>query len=93
MNKAFWQSLIANEYAILTDSSVQALTSEILPYLASVDPEIREGPAYAILGAWIYRKSSFHTELWKMATQFLYKGHEIIDAERMRKLAMVSEDW
>jgi hypothetical protein len=71
MDKAFWQSITDNEYAIPPDSSVQALTSELLSYLGSVDPELREGPAYIILDAWIHRDYYSHTELWKMATQLL----------------------
>jgi hypothetical protein len=71
MDKAFWQSITDNEYAIPPDSSVQALTSELLSYLGSVDPELREGPAYTILDAWIHRDYYSHTELWKMATQLL----------------------
>lgn len=72
MDKAFWQSIIDNEYAIPPASSVQALTSELLSYLGSVDPELREGPAYAILDAWIHRDYYSHTELWKMAVQLLH---------------------
>lgn len=71
MDKAFWKSIIDNEYAIPPDSSVEALTSELLSYLGSVDPEVREGSVYAVLDAWIHRDSYSHTELWKMATQLL----------------------
>lgn len=72
MDKTFWQSIIDNEYAIPVGFSVQALTSEFLSYVRSVDPELREGPAYAILDAWIHRDYYSHPDSWKMATQLLH---------------------
>lgn len=72
MNRTFWQSIIDNEYIVPTGYSVAALTPELLSYLGSPDAELREGPAYAILDAWIHRGYYSHAELWEMATQLLH---------------------
>ncbi len=72
MDRAFWQSILDNEYAIPYDSSVQALTPELLSYLESFDQELREKTAYAILDTWIHRGYYSHTELWEMTIQLLY---------------------
>ncbi|MEO8954461.1 MAG: DUF2785 domain-containing protein [Ktedonobacteraceae bacterium] len=72
MDKMFWQSIIDNEYAIPPEASVAALTPELLSYLGSVDPELREETTYAILDAWIHRGYYSHAELWKIATRLLH---------------------
>ena len=72
MNKAFWQSIIDNEYVIPPDFMVQTLTSELLSYLGSGDPALREGTAYAILDAWIHRDYYSHIELRKMIIRLLH---------------------
>lgn len=72
MDKTFWQSIMDNEYAVPMGYSVAALTAELLSYLGSPDPELRERPAYAILDAWIHRGYYSHAELWAMATQLLH---------------------
>ncbi len=72
MDKTFWQSIMDNEYAVPPDFSVETLTAELLTYLGSTDPELREGPAYAILDAWIHQGYYSHAELWEMATQLLH---------------------
>ena len=55
MDKAFWQSIIDNEYVIPPDFLIQTLTSELLSYLGSGDSALREGTAYTILDVWIHR--------------------------------------
>lgn len=72
MDKTFWQSIIDNEYAVPVGYSVSTLTPELLSYLGSPDPELREGSAYAILDAWIHGNYYSHTELWEMAVQLLH---------------------
>jgi hypothetical protein len=72
MDKMFWQSIKDNDYAVPPHSSVETLTSELLSYLGSPDPEFREGFAYTILDAWLHLGYYSHTELWEMATQLLH---------------------
>jgi hypothetical protein len=72
MDKTFWQSIMDNDYAVPVGYSVAALTAELISYLGSPDPELREGPAYAILDTWIHRDSYSHEDLWEMVTQLLH---------------------
>ncbi len=72
MDKAFWQNIMNNDYAILPECSVATLTPVLLSYLGSLDPEIREQLAYRILDTWIHRECYSHTELWNMARQLLH---------------------
>lgn len=72
MDKAFWQSIIDNEYVIPSDLEIQAATSELLSYLGSADSELREGTAYTILDAWIHQDYYSHADLWKMISQLLH---------------------
>ncbi len=69
MDKAFWQSIKDADCAIPEDSSVEALTPELLSYLGSPDPVLREELAYSILDAWIHRGYYSQAALWQMATQ------------------------
>lgn len=71
MDKAFWQSIKDGEYRIPAGHSVAALTPELLGYLGSTDPDLREDAAYQILMEWIDRGSYSHTEMWEMATRML----------------------
>lgn len=72
MNKAFWQSIMDSNYVVPTGYSVAALTLELLSYLGSPDPELREGPAYSILDAWIQREYYSPADLWEMAIKLLH---------------------
>ena len=51
--------------------SVATLTPELLSYLGSTDPDLREDAAYLILAEWIDRGSYSHAEMWEMATRML----------------------
>src|SRR5690349_9106550 len=72
MDKTFWQNIIDNDYAVPPGHPITALTPELLSLLGSPNPDLREGPAYAILDAWIHRGNYSHTDLWNMATQLLH---------------------
>ena len=56
-SREFWQEIIANQYAITDRADLLELTDELLDYLASPDPELRDTFAYNILSRWlaIYR--------------------------------------
>jgi hypothetical protein len=71
MDKKFWQSIITNEYAVPMGFAVATLTPELLSYLGSPDPDLRDETAYTILGAWINRGYYSHMELWEMAIVLL----------------------
>jgi hypothetical protein len=53
MEKAFWQSIADAEYALPTGHDRLVLTAELVAYLGSPDPELRDTFAYEILGTWV----------------------------------------
>jgi hypothetical protein len=46
MDKFFWKTIQENSYAIPTDHTPTSLTAELLTYLGSTDPELRDQIAY-----------------------------------------------
>jgi hypothetical protein len=52
-DKAFWQSIVDNKGALPEGESLEAMTDELLDYLRSPDPKLRDGFGYEILGHWI----------------------------------------
>jgi Protein of unknown function (DUF2785) len=46
MNKLFWKTIQNNNYAIPADQTPTSLTAELLTYLGSTDPELRDQIAY-----------------------------------------------
>ncbi len=72
MDKAFWRSIIDNEYVVPAGHSVAELTTELLSYLASPDPELREELAYSMLDGWLQRDVYSHVDLWEMVTHLLH---------------------
>jgi hypothetical protein len=72
MDKTFWQSIIDNDYTVPPGYSIETLTPGLLSLLGSPDHDLREGPAYAILDAWIHRGNYSRPDLWNMATQLLH---------------------
>lgn len=55
-DKAFWQALAANKFALPEGASLPALLTEVSSLLASPDPELRDDIAYTALVEWIYRQ-------------------------------------
>ena len=55
-DKAFWRSIIRNDYRVPAGESPAALIEELSGYLGSPDPELRDEFAYSIPAAWIYRQ-------------------------------------
>lgn len=53
MDKTFWHEIIDNEYELPDDQDLVKLTKELLEYLSSPDPELRDEFAYGILARWI----------------------------------------
>lgn len=54
-DRAFWQQITRNQYAVPEHASADALSVELSTLLASPDPELRDDLAYSILARWIYR--------------------------------------
>jgi hypothetical protein len=50
---AFWRDLHARGDALPAGADVAALALELVGYLGSIDPEVRDGLAYEVLAAWI----------------------------------------
>lgn len=53
MDKAFWQTIVDNEYELTNKSDLLLRTRELVEYLGSPDPLLRETFAYDILARWI----------------------------------------
>jgi hypothetical protein len=54
-DRAFWQAIAKNKYAVPEHDSADSLSQELSALLASPDPELRDDLAYSILARWIYR--------------------------------------
>jgi Protein of unknown function (DUF2785) len=66
MEITFWKSIQANNYAVPEGYSVEQLTPELLGYLASSDPELRDDFTLRILAYWMYRGLYNSTDLRQM---------------------------
>jgi hypothetical protein len=54
-DRAFWQAIAQNHYAVPENQPASALAQELSRLLGSPDPELRDDLAYSILARWIYR--------------------------------------
>ncbi len=55
MNKFFWKTIQENSYAIPNDQTPTSLTAELLTYLGSTDPELRDQIAYKTFANFLER--------------------------------------
>ena len=55
MDRSFWRVIANDENALPQGEWVAELTPELLGWLGSTDPELRDEFAYRILAAWIER--------------------------------------
>lgn len=69
MDRSFWQDVIAADYAVPPGHSAASLTHELLAYLGSTDPELRDVFAYPILEHWIHGGQCSAGEVRTMAAQ------------------------
>lgn len=69
MDKEFWREIQKNDYAVPQDHSVPDMTQELLSYLGSTDPELRDEFTMPILAYWIERGIYLYTELQQMRKQ------------------------
>jgi hypothetical protein len=66
MDIAFWKSIQSNDFAIPLEYTAAQLTPELLCYLGSPDPELRDDFTLPILAYWMYRGQYSLAELRKM---------------------------
>ena len=55
MDKQFWKAIQNNDCKVPKGHTTKSLTPELLSYLGSTDPELRDELAYAILVEWVER--------------------------------------
>ena len=55
MHKAFWQAVLNADGAVPEGYTAAGLTPELLEYLGSTDPFLRDEVAFEVLAAWITR--------------------------------------
>lgn len=53
MDKEFWLSIQKNEFAIPEGHPVASLTDELLSFLGSTDPELRDGIGFGAFSRWL----------------------------------------
>ncbi len=69
MDRSFWRVIANDENALPQGEWVAELTPELLAWLGSTDPELRDEFAYKILAAWIERGQYAPEQLRTMAKQ------------------------
>jgi hypothetical protein len=72
MDKAYWQAIIHNDYAVPADQNIQNLTPELLVALGSPDPVLRDEIAYPILERWLNKDLYSSDELRAMINQLAH---------------------
>ena len=71
-DKAYWQAIIKNEFAVPPDDSASALAEELKTYLQSPDPEWRDEIAATIFTTWIAQKQSLpKEEVLKLSNEWI----------------------
>jgi Protein of unknown function (DUF2785) len=71
LDKEFWERVIADDCMLPSGYSRLALSHELLSYLGSPDPALRETLAYTVLDAWIHRDCYSPAELQEMVDTLL----------------------
>jgi hypothetical protein len=69
MDRSFWRVIANDENALPQGEWVGELTPELLAWLGSTDPELRDEFAYRILAAWVERGQYGAEQLRTMAKQ------------------------
>ena len=71
MHPVFWQAIRDSDFVIPDGYNVTDLTSELVGYLASPDPTLRETYAYSIISYWIERGLYSSQQLREMTMQLV----------------------
>lgn len=61
-DRAFWEDIVAREYAVPEGESAIALALELADLAGSPDPVLRDTLAYEITTTWVYRQRLFSPE-------------------------------
>ena len=69
--KSFWQAILDNKGAIPEDASLDELSAELLDYLRSPDPELRDKFGYQLLAHWIVAGQFENTALEQFLGRWL----------------------
>jgi Protein of unknown function (DUF2785) len=84
MDKAFWQGIVEGGYALQSTDDAPALTRELLEYLGSPDPNLRDSIAYPVLEQWIHRGYFTAADLKQMVSMLgknLREGLGAVDSD------------
>lgn len=71
MDKTFWRSIAANNFAIPAGFSIEQLTDEMLPLLGASDPKLRDYYIYTALENWIQRELYSPAQLHMLQAKLL----------------------
>src|SRR5688572_21483840 len=71
MDAEFWQNIRDNDYTVPEDCEPADLTPELVGYLGSTNPVLRDSYGYAIMGYWIERGVYDEDELRGLAMQLV----------------------
>lgn len=55
-DKAWWQAVVAKDFAVPADVPLPVLLDDLTAMLGSPDPELRDDITYTILTRWVYRQ-------------------------------------
>ena len=59
MERSFWRNILEHEGAIPAGHDLETLTQELLSYLGSTDPELRDEFGFSVLANWIFVRQAF----------------------------------
>jgi hypothetical protein len=71
MDKAFWKQLAENEYQVPEGYDLLDLTEELLGYLGSPDPELRDEIAYRTFHQWMNKQKVYTPEILRSIRDIL----------------------
>ncbi|NLF77854.1 MAG: DUF2785 domain-containing protein, partial [Chloroflexi bacterium] len=71
MDAAFWQAIVDADYAVPEGYSARELMPELVSYLGSTDPQLRDHFAYGIMVRWIVRQDYTPDDLRPLVEQMI----------------------
>ena len=90
MDITFWKSIRNNDFAVPDGYTSQQLTPELLDYLGSPDPELRDDFTLPILAYWMYRD---HYTLAEKRGMIARLGENLTQGIGESALAELIKDW
>lgn len=95
MDKAFWNAIVENDFAVPQGHTVQELTPKLLEFLGSTDIEVRDPFGYMILAHWMVRDKHYSVdELRELRDQLITNldkglGEKDTDSVFLRSFSML----